>query len=189
MLFTKCVRIEFGDFVSEAGLLQKGFREVEELVTYVRSPAPCSYSGVKEATLWDCWKCMLIARNSFSFDRRHADDRYGNGLADLAKIWAVARGFCQPSSTVFVAERNRGVAGFLIGRRQLFGARIDLVGVGETERRKGIGKALIFKAMDYYASDGCSYILAGTQAHNTASCKFYESLGFVIGRRQRTFHR
>lgn len=188
MLFIKCVRTEFNDFVSVAGLLQKGFREVEELVTWVRSPAFLSYKGVRKARLKDMFSCVLIARKSFSYDRRHQDSGYPNWLADLSKMWAVGKGFFKPNLTVFVAD-DGGVVGFLCGDRQEFGAAIDLLAVDIAYRRQGIAESLIFKAMDHYARDGCSYIVAGTQAHNTASCKLYESLGFVIGKRQRTFHK
>jgi len=191
MLFLKCERIEFNDFVSAAGLLQKGFREVEELVTWVRSPGFLPYTNVRKARLNDAFRCMMIAKDSFDYDRRHWDDKYSNGLADLAKVWAAALGFIFPAFTVFVIERQQGhgVVGFLIGERQLFGARIALIAVDKFHRRAAMAENLIFKAMDYYGREDCSYIIAGTQAHNTASCKLYESLGFVIGRRQRTFHK
>jgi ribosomal protein S18 acetylase RimI-like enzyme len=188
MLFLRCERIEAGDFVSRAGLLQKGYREVEELLTWVRTPAFYPYAGVRKATLKDAYRCMMIARKSFTNDRKHHDSRYPGWLADLSKMWAVARGFFKPARAVFVADRL-GVVGFLSAVREKCGARIDLIAVDPVFRRLGAAENLILKAMDYYAWDECSYIVAGTQAHNTASCKLYESLGFVIGRRQRTFHR
>ena len=188
MLFTKCERIDSGDFVSRAGLLQKGFREVEELVTWYRQPGFFRYSGVRKARLKDIFRCMTIARESFSYDRRHWDEWYPDWLADLSKMWAVARGFLTRASTVFVVDLE-GVLGFLIGAEDNLGCRIDLIAVDSRCRRQGAGDNLVAKAMDYYARQGCIYIVAGTQAHNTASCKFYESLGFQIIQRQRTFHR
>jgi ribosomal protein S18 acetylase RimI-like enzyme len=189
MLFTRCERVEFNDFVSAAGLLQKGFREVEELVTWVRSPAHYGYEGVRKAKWKEIFRCMMIARDAFDYDRRHWDKDYPDWVADLSKMWAVARGFYKPALTVFVADID-GVLGFLIcDRIEKKGVRIDLIAVDRRCRRQGVGDNLVAKGLDYYARQGCSYILAGTQAHNVASCKFYESLGFVIGRRQRTFHR
>ena len=188
MPFTKCVRIEYDDFVSAAGLLQKGFREVEELVTWIRAPAHCSYSGVREAKLKDAWRCILIAKNSFTDDRKHHDSKFPNWLADFSKMWAVGRGFINSDYSVFVADRER-VAGFLVGVGDMLGARVDLIAVDPLFRRLGVAQNLIAAALDYYGRQGCLHIVAGTQAHNTASCKMYESLGFVIGRRQRTFHK
>ena len=191
MHFTKCVRIDSGDFVSEAGLLQKGFREIEELVTWERTPTVYPYEspmGVRKARLKDVYRCMKIANVTFSHHRRHRDGKFPDWLADLSKMWTIGGGFFKPSQTIFVADRV-GVAGFLLAVRELFGVRIDLIAVDPLFRRRGIAENLIFKAMDHYARDGCPYIVAGTQAHNIASCKLYESLGFVIGRRQRTFHK
>ena len=174
--------------VSAAGLLQSGFREIEELVTWYRSLGFYRYSGVRKARLKDVYRCMMIAKHSFMFDRRHWDDNYPNWLADLSKMWAVARGFLKPSYTVFVADLD-GVLGFLIGIRTLSGSRIDLIAVDCRARRQGVGDNLVAKAMDYYARQECIYIVAGTQVGNKASCKFYESLGFQIIQRQRTFHK
>lgn len=195
MLFSKCVRIESGDFVSAAGLEQKGFREIEELVTWYRQPGFFRYSGVRKAKLKDIFSCMEIAGASFSYDRRHWDRGYPDWLADLSKMWAIGRAFFSPAAAIFVAERGARLVGFLSGVRpphylwEPMVARIDLIAVSPIYRGEGIAKSLIWKAMDHYARDGCSYIVAGTQAHNIASCQLYESLGFVIGRRQRTFHR
>lgn len=188
MLFTKCVRVDFNDFVSAAGLLQKGFREVEELVTWIRSPAHFSYEGVRKARLKDVWRCMLIAKDSFTDDRRHHDGKYPDWLADLSKMWAVGKAFVNTDYTVFVANRL-GVVGFLSAFRENSGVRIDLIAVDPLFRRMGAAENLIAMAMDHCAKQECPYILAGTQAHNTPSCKLYESLGFVIGKRQRTFHK
>jgi len=108
MLFTKCVRIEFNDFVSAAGLLQKGFREVEELVTYVRETEHYTYFGVCNASRRDIWRCMMIARESFTHDRRHSDGRIPNLLADFVKMWTVAKGFWKKEYKVFVHSGGSG---------------------------------------------------------------------------------
>lgn len=188
MLFTKCERIEYTDMVSAAGLLQKGFREIEELVTWHRNLGFYRYSGVRKAKLKDIFRCVKIAQNSFFFDRRHWDMNYPNWMADLSKMWSVVKGFLHPTFTVFVADLE-GVLGFLIGTRTLLGSRIDLIAVDRRARRQGVGDNLVAKAMDHYARQGCIYIVAGTQIGNHASCKFYESLGFEIIQRQRTFHK
>jgi len=191
MLFLKCERIEFNDFVSAAGLLQKGFREVEELVTWIRPTARFAYTNVKKATLKDAWRCMMIAKESFVYDRRHQDGNIPNWSADLSKMWAVGRGFWRRAFTVFVIERQEGhgVVGFISCVMYAPTARIDLIAVSRPHRRAAMAENLIAKALHYYGEQGCSHIFVGTQAHNTASCKLYESLGFVIGRRQRTFHK
>ena len=188
MLFFKCERIEYTDMVSAAGLLQKGFREIEELVTWCRRPGHYHYSGVRKARVKDLYRCVKIAKDSFFYDRRHWDDDYPNWMADLSKMWTVVRGFLYPAYTVFVADLD-GVLGFLIGIKTLTGSRIDLIAVDCRARRRGVGDNLVAKAMDYYARQECEYIVAGTQIGNHASCKFYESLGFQIIQRQRTFHR
>ncbi len=191
MLFTRCVRIDADDFVSAAGLLQKGYREVEELVTWIRQPVCLPWTDVKRATLKDAWRCMMIAKESFIHDRRHQDGNIPNWFADLSKMWAVIRAFYYNDTTVFVIERQQGsgVVGFISCVMHAPTVRIDLIAVARPHRRAAMAENLIAKAMHYYAARGCSHIFVGTQAHNTASCKLYESLGFVIGQRQRTFHK
>ncbi len=191
MLFTKCVRIDSADFVSAAGLLQKGFREVEELVTWIRQPVSLAYTNVKKAALKDAWRCMMIAKESFIHDRRHQDGNIPNWFADLSKMWAVIRAFYYNDFTVFVIERQqgRGVVGFISCVMHSPTVQIDLIAVDRLNRRAAMAENLIAKAMHYYGEQGCSHIFVGTQAHNEASCKLYESLGFEIVRRQKTFHK
>lgn len=188
MLFTRCIRIQFDDIFSAAGLLQSGYREIEELVTWYRPLGFYRHSGIRKARLKDLYPCMKIAKNSFMFDRRHWDDNYPNWLADLSKMWAVVRGMLKPAYTVFVADLD-GVLGFLIGVKEQSGCRIDLIAVDSRARRRGVGDNLVAKTMDYYVKQQCGYIVAGTQIGNQTSCKFYESLGFQIIQRQRTFHK
>jgi len=148
MLFTKCVRIDADDFVSTAGLLQKGFREVEELVTWIRQPVYLAYTNVKKATLKDAWRCMMIAKESFIHDRRHQDGNIPNWFADLSKMWAVLRAFYYNDFTVFVIERQQGsgVVGFISCVYCPPTVRIDLIAVARPHRRAAMAENLIAKA-------------------------------------------
>ena len=110
--------------------------------------------------------------------------------ADSAmKQWLAAR-FRQPNSVGFVAETNRIVAGFLIGRiddwesippvikpRRI--GIIDAVYVSEQFRREGIGSRLIDTAIEKMRAANAIAVETIYDAWNDASAHAWHRAGFA----------
>lgn len=93
----------------------------------------------------------------------------------------VARG----EMTGWVVEGADGIEGFLVGRQVLEDLEILNFAVRPDRRRKGIGKKLLAKALEWGRSFEAENALLEVRASNLAALNFYEQQGFVaIGRRK-----
>jgi ribosomal protein S18 acetylase RimI-like enzyme len=94
-------------------------------------------------------------------------------FVDLAK---------RPGAKVFVAENARDkLLGFLTLSEgsQEFSAQIHLVAVKKDQRRKGVGKELVRKAVEHARAVGRKKLKLFTRPWNTAMSKVCLELGFV----------
>lgn len=58
---------------------------------------------------------------------------------------------------------------------------INDIRISKDHRGKGIGKALIEKAIEWAKSKNCIGLEAETQDVNVNACRFYEKMGFILG--------
>jgi ribosomal-protein-alanine N-acetyltransferase len=88
----------------------------------------------------------------------------------------------------WVAEDERGIAGFLVAR-QLFGeAEILNFAVRADFRRQGTGTALLEQALEWGKTFGAERVILEVRASNLAAIRFYERHGFVVtGKRPRYY--
>lgn len=86
------------------------------------------------------------------------------------------------TGTVFFALESNNLAGeiFIVKRWNRY-AYINDFAVKQEYRRKGIGKALLSKAIEWAKEKNCIGIEAETQDVNVKACLFYERNGFVLG--------
>lgn len=102
-------------------------------------------------------------------------------------IWdyeSVARG----EMAGWVAEDERGIAGFLVARQLLLEAEILNFAVREDSRRQGTGTALLGQALAWSKSFGAQRVILEVRASNLAAIRFYERQGFVVtGKRPRYY--
>jgi ribosomal protein S18 acetylase RimI-like enzyme len=80
-------------------------------------------------------------------------------------------------SMMFVATAGSDVVGFCHGWREPFIK--DLV-VGEAWRRRGLGAALLSRALEAYASRGAASVDLKTDVANLRARALYKKLGFVV---------
>jgi streptothricin acetyltransferase len=86
------------------------------------------------------------------------------------------------SRTVFFAFENEKLAGQVIILKYWSGyAYINDIRVDKGFRGKGIGKALIKKAIEWAKKNNCIGLEVETQDVNVKASLFYEKLGFVLG--------
>jgi dTDP-4-amino-4,6-dideoxy-D-galactose acyltransferase len=67
--------------------------------------------------------------------------------------------------------------------------QIGLVGVSSEVRGKGIGKALVTAALDWFASNGALEVIVVTQGRNIQAQRLYQRCGFVTQKMQLWFHK
>jgi ribosomal-protein-alanine N-acetyltransferase len=84
----------------------------------------------------------------------------------------------------FVVRGDRGIAGFVCGRKMADEAEILNLAVCPAFRKRGIGAALVSKLLYTFAQDGVSQIFLEVRESNFPAISFYRNLGFHhIGRR------
>ena len=89
----------------------------------------------------------------------------------------------------FVAEGEGGVAGFAVASRAADLAELESVVVSESERCKGIGKALCRQVMEWSRNIGASELVLEVRASNAVALTLYGSLGFIEQGRRREYYR
>jgi [ribosomal protein S18]-alanine N-acetyltransferase len=88
----------------------------------------------------------------------------------------------------WVAEDERGIAGFLVARRLVGEAEILNFAVRADSRRQGTGTALLQQALVWSKSIGAERVILEVRASNVAAIRFYERHGFVVaGKRVRYY--
>jgi len=86
-----------------------------------------------------------------------------------------------PNKIVFFAYMGNELTGQIRVRKYWNGyAYIDDVAVDTTFRRRGIGRALIARAIEWAKERRFPGIMLETQNNNVAACKLYESCGFEL---------
>lgn len=95
--------------------------------------------------------------------------------------------YFKSGSRVFVARDGKGVEGFIW---VLYYEHIRHKGVGIIEelyvddqyRKKGIGKRLVSKAIEYLKKRHVMVVLVTTDPHMVNAKKFYKAIGFKVSR-------
>jgi ribosomal-protein-alanine N-acetyltransferase len=88
----------------------------------------------------------------------------------------------------WVAEDERGIAGFLVARQLVGEAEILNFAVRADSRRQGTGTALLEQALEWSKSFGAQRVILEVRASNVAAIRFYERHGFVVaGKRPRYY--
>lgn len=107
------------------------------------------------------------------------------------KVSALARALDTSNWAIIAAfEEERRVGGIVIATDtpglNLLGGRIDLavlldVRVHPEWRGVGIGRALFLAAVVWARSRGCTELMVETQDVNVAACRFYKTMGCLLG--------
>jgi dTDP-4-amino-4,6-dideoxy-D-galactose acyltransferase len=129
----------------------------------------------------DVTHLQAIARGAhreshFFFDSHFQQTRAENLFATWIALDCAGR-----ADTVLTLERDGGAPVGYISCNLAKGwsaGRIGLVGVASEVRGKGLGKVLVFDALDWFSSIGVKMVFAATQARNVAAQRLYQALGF-----------
>jgi dTDP-4-amino-4,6-dideoxy-D-galactose acyltransferase len=172
-----------------------GFRLVDARVTFERSLAGISASGV-DSTIApfadsDLPALLDIARSSFTASRFYYDGRIPRAKADeLFEHWTASS--CRGGADAVLVARDQGrPIGYVTCRadRQSEIAHIELIGVAEAYRGRGIGRRLVDAAMSWAAGQGMANLWVVTQGRNVAAQRLYQRCGLVTRSLQLYYHK
>ena len=126
----------------------------------------------------------MIIRKMIIADYEQAYDiwlKSGNGLNDIDDSRAGIEKFLRRNpETCFVAENDGNIIGAILSGHDGHRGRIGHTAVLASERKKGIGTALVNAALDALKSEGITKVTLLVFAHNAPGNAFWEKTGFKL---------
>lgn len=178
---------------------ESGFRLVDERLTMASStaaePLPQTPPGIelRNGRIEDVADLEAIARVS------HVDSRYYNdqgfsreGCDALYATWIRRSVEGVLADAVFVPVVEGRAAGYVTCKRDGQEADrgwIGLVGVGAEAQGRGLGSALVGRAIDWFRQQAVSEVLVVTQGRNDAAQRLYRRCGFLTHDARLWFHK
>ena len=103
----------------------------------------------------------------------------GNGLNDIDDAKPGIEKFLRRNpDTCFVALDGETIIGTILSGHDGHRGRISHTAVLASERKKGVGTALVNAALDALTAEGITKVNLLVFAHNAPGNKFWESMGF-----------
>lgn len=131
-----------------------------------------------------------IARVNYGDSRFYYDPNFPTDLCDtLYETWIEksCHGF---ADAVIVAEFKGQPSGYvschLLTHTQ---GKIDLVGLREDVRGKGLGTKMIATSLQWFAGQGVTHVIVVTQGRNIKAQRLYQKCGFLTQTVQLWYHR
>jgi GNAT superfamily N-acetyltransferase len=185
-----------GDTASARVAEQGGFHLVDERVTLANRLSDASSDAsvpdveLRPGNMQDLGALDAIARAG------HTDSRYYNdpgfpraGCDDLYSTWIRRSLEGAIADIVFVPLIDGTAAGYVTCKVEAKQGWIGLVGVGPMARGRGVGSALIRRAIDWFREAGVEEVLVVTQGRNVAAKRLYERSGFLARDTGRWYHK
>jgi GNAT superfamily N-acetyltransferase len=188
-----------GDSASATAAEESGFHLVDERITLARAtaaePSPPVPPDIelRLARTEDVGELEEIASVS------HADSRYYNdpgfpkaGCDALYATWIRRSVEGAIADAVFVPVVDGHAAGYVTCKRDEEAATrgwIGLVGVGLEAQGRGLGSALLGRAIDWFREQRMNEVLVVTQGRNEAAQGLYRSRGFSIRDTRLWYHK
>lgn len=188
------MRVAAGDVAFARGAARAGAEFMGTLVTFVQAvdpggtpDAPGPGSMMRAATASDLPALRDIASTAFRTDRYHRDPSIDP--VRVGAMWAesVENSVRGRAAAVLVADPGAGPAGFITlhrdtgfdGTPRARTGIIGLVAVAGGMEGRGIGRALVESALDWFRGTGVSAVEVGTQGDNDGAMRLYGATGFV----------
>ena len=171
-----------------------GYREVDRRVTLARSLSGFKLvadDAISPFVSSDLDSLRQIARRSYLDSRFYRDGRLPRDTCDeLFELWTTQTCRRHPDH-VLVAREGGMPVGYVTCKADPTSheAMIDLIGVAESARGRGVGTRLVDAALAWAVGRGATTMSVVTQARNTAAIRLYERRGFVTCLVQRYYHK
>lgn len=127
-----------------------------------------------------------IARINHRDSRFYADGRFDRVRCDELYVTWIRRSCEGWADAVWVAPHDDAPAGYITCHRNR--GSIGLVAVADHARGKGLGRALVESAKNYFRDAGLARIEVVTQGRNTAARALYETCGFELATVRYWYH-
>jgi dTDP-4-amino-4,6-dideoxy-D-galactose acyltransferase len=182
---------------SAAAAESRGFRLVDVRVTLQldgRPPAPrrglAAGIAIRAARPDDLPALITIARRAHTDSRFFADPQFSREQCEgLYETW-IRRSTNGWASAVWVADTGGPAVGYITchGGTSAPGS-IGLIGVASQCQGRGIGPALVARAVAWFLESGARPVTVVTQGRNIRAQRLYQRAGFITSAVQLWFHR
>jgi len=132
-----------------------------------------------------------IAKTAYHDTRFYYDGHFSDELcSQLYEVWIEKSmsGYADAVLVVGAPGKPEGYISCRLNKVQKRG-KIGLVGVSEAARGRGLGKALIRSAVDWFYSQGMESVEVVTQGRNLPAQRLYQRCGFITGGLKLWYHR
>jgi len=193
------IRVPFEDISTLNAVEEEGGRVIDVLLTYQRDtnnliPPHAKINGVSIAKAGknDEEGVVKITQNVFKMDHFHSDPRLPSHKGDELYTKWVENCLHGLADAVLVAKKDSSVVGFITCKLEHLTPEhnygvIDLIGVTNESKGKGIGTALVAYALKWF-SKRVSSVYVGTQTGNIQALRLYEKLAFKATYAEATLH-
>lgn len=191
------IRLPEGALASLHAVEAVGFRIIESFLTFSRkttSEIPLDGGSdfhIRLAQPDDMEMVASVAYRAFQSFRLRIDPQITESRARHSRREWVRNGFKGRAEAIYVAESEKRIVGFVLLRSKTDTGKtgeIELIAVEPGFHGKGIGKALVARAVRHYRGK-TSEIHVGTQAKNLRAVGLYNRMGFSLVRSELSFHR
>lgn len=136
---------------------------------------------IREGRPSDADRLSVLARESHTATRFFADSNFDrDSVKRLYETW-LRKAFTSSDGAVLAAECDGELAGYVTCSISEEGkASIGLLAVAEGLRGRGIGKALLSSACEWFCARGALEASVVAQGGNRPAIQLYQSLGFQI---------
>jgi ribosomal protein S18 acetylase RimI-like enzyme len=146
---------------------------------------------VRRARQEDTHSLEHIARSNYRDTRFYFDINFPRDLSDLLyETWIKLS--CEGyADEVLVAELDSVPIGYVSCHLDTDSrtGRVGLLGVSNRARGRGIGRALVFSALEWFSAQGMQEINVVTQGRNYAAQRLYQRCGFLTQNVQFWYHK
>ncbi|MBA2304808.1 MAG: GNAT family N-acetyltransferase [Acidobacteria bacterium] len=198
------IRVDAADDAVIHALESSAFLNVDALITFFATLAelpaglPVGSFELRAATAADVDRIVELAAWAFRDGRFHTDPSVPAERArDVYRAWAAACCEGSAADTTIVAADGNEPVGFIACRiladtavhlRRPTGT-IPLIASSQTVRGRGVGRALIAAAAQWFGRQEAAAVEVGTQLRNVAAARLYERSGFRLAAGSLSFRR
>lgn len=145
---------------------------------------------IRPGAVFDIPTLRDIARQSYrTYTRFYTDPHFSKAQCDeLYATWIdkSVRGY---ADTVLIAERDNVCVGFISCHLKAPCGEIGLVGVDSQARGEGVGRQLVYAALNWFAAQKVETVSVVTQARNIGAQRLYQACGFRTRTLRLWYHR